>query len=270
MSSAATKFCARRKGVARCVYALSLGPKGGMTHPPMSRPVLASFFLWAAVAACSTGRGIRPLGAGKAALGLSLGGPVVSNLGAPTPLPLGAALLRVGATDRTDVDAAVHLPVSRVVGLDVGASHLVGAQRGPLPALMVGTHLTGLWATQAAGPRRHPRRAHRALASATVRASWRVAAGQLAFVGLDLLAQSARPRLTPSVSLGWRTQLAPRWSVQAELAWLAFSRDSRALVVHYADLAGRGSLGLQLGAAYAWDLTVPARAGTGRTARALP
>lgn len=236
----------------------------------MLRPLLASLVLWAAVAACSTGRGVRPLGAGRAALGLSVGGPVVYNLGAPAPLPLGAATLRVGATDRTDVDAAVYLPVSRVVGADVGAAHLVCAQRGPLPALMLGAHAMGLWATRPAGPRRHPQRAHRAFGSLTARASWRVAAGQLAFFGVDLLAQRADVRLTPSVSLGWRAQLAPRWSVQAELAWLAFTRDSRALVVHYADLAGRGSLGLQLGAAYAWDLPGERRARMGAVARTLP
>lgn len=227
--------------------------------------------LWGMAAACSTGRGVRPLGAKRASVGLSLGGPVVHNLGLPTPLPLAAATLRLGATDRTDVDAAVHLPISRVGGVDVGASHLVAHQRGAAPAVMLGAHVTGLWATAAVRPGwRHPGRAHRALASATARASWRVCTGHLAFVGLDLLTQGARPRWTPSASVGWFGQLGPRWSAQAELSWVAFTRNSRDLVVHYADVAGRGSLALQFALAYAWELPGHRRGGSVFAHRRLP
>ena len=237
----------------------------------MWRPRVLLVALCGLFAACSTGRGVRPLGAGRASVGLSLGGPVVHNLGLPAPLPLAAATLRLGATDRTDVDAAVHLPISRVAGMDVGASHLVAQQRGAAPAVMLGAHVTGLWATAATRPgRRHPGRAHRALASATARASWQVCTGHIAFVGLDVLTQPARPRWTPSASVGWFGRLGPRWSAQAQLSWVAFTRNSQDLVVHYADIAGRGSIALQFGFAYAWELPGHRRDGSLFARRRLP
>lgn len=205
---------------------------------------------------CAATRAIRPVGQGHLVAGASVGGPIFNNLAVPVVAPLTSVYGRYGLSHRTDVDMGLMLPVGRVVGADVGVSHLVLRPRGPRPALMAGGRVALLgnaraWVqardvnTQSAlgfGPE--------VFEELYVNASWRVSRDALAFVGGDVFAQAHHETFRPSVTAGFVWQGPRGVSLQAQVNWLAVHRESRMLSVRYVSVGDRGALAMQLGIAY--------------------
>lgn len=176
------------------------------------------------------------------------------NLGPPVPLPVPAFTARYGAGPRTDVDAALYLPVSRAVGADAGVAHLLFAQAFPAaPALMVAGRLMVVASVPQGAAQMGARRVRRQFFEATSRWSWALGAGQLAYLGLDALFAPRAPWAVGSGSVGWQGQVGRHWQLGAELRWFDFTRNGRELVVAYQALGRRGGLGLQLGLTYHFD-----------------
>lgn len=94
---------------------------------------------------CMAARNVRPVGEGRMSAGLSVGGPMFTNLGGAIPTPLMTAYGRYGVNDTTDLDFGLSLPIVAAVGVDVGMAKLLLEERGARPALMAGGRLN-FWA----------------------------------------------------------------------------------------------------------------------------
>lgn len=201
---------------------------------------------------CFAARNVRPVGRGHVAAGLSVGGPLFTNLGGAIPTPLATAYGRYGVTDTTDVDLGVTFPTTRAMGLDAGASHQVLAQHGGVPAVSIGGRLD-LWVnpygfTGKRDSNGVPYRLDPALFEEVYAyPSWQLGEHVLGYVGLDLFAQAEHAIVRPSLVAGaeWRPRRS--FGLQLELDQIAFLTDQTASTVSYLGPAHHGALAVQLG-----------------------
>ena len=103
------------------------------------RFLLVSLALMFLGAGCTTAHTARPLGKGRQAVHISVGGPI-AGVGEPSiPLPLITATYKVGVTDRLDVYAGWHVLETFInqgnFYFDLGASYYFLDQKGALPGV---------------------------------------------------------------------------------------------------------------------------------------
>lgn len=210
-----------------------------------------------ATVGCSTVRALRPLAPGELAVGGSVGGPLVRNLGPPLPLPLPSVGARLGLGHKMDVDAFVHLPVGRPAGLTLGGDWLVLKQEHLRPAVMLDAHVS-LFAPMQAGrgqtlPRfgwQRPGFAVRAYPELGVHASWLAGQRTMLFLGGDASVDGWAGSVIPSARAGLRWLGPGAWQWTAELGWLAFTSNSRDLPILWAGVYGYGALAAHFGLTY--------------------
>lgn len=207
-----------------------------------------------ASAGCSTTRSVRPVGEGRFGGGLSVGGPVFTNLGAPIPTPLVSVFGRYGVGPKTDVDVGLHLPVIRSVGLDVGASHLVLEPAGFVPAVMVGGRLY-FYGNVAAltGPRTDGGTfgfAPRVYEEVQATASWEPTPQVLLWAGLNVFAQVETASFRPSLLAGLEFKPIPEFGVALELKQMSFLENQQFAVVDFIGPGNFGAFAVMLGFRY--------------------
>lgn len=205
-----------------------------------------------AASGCFAARNVRPVGRGHFAAGLSVGGPLFTNLGGAIPTPLATAYGRYGVTDATDVDAGLTLPTTRAMAIDAGAAHQLRRQRGGVPAVSVGGRLS-LWVNPYGftGKRDSNGVAYRLdptlFEEAYGYASWSLGTHVLGYTGLDLFAQAEHAIVRPSVVVGAEVRPWRAFGLQLQLEQMAFLTDETASTVSYLGPAHRGALAVQLG-----------------------
>jgi hypothetical protein len=185
--------------------------------PPRLWPCLCLSLLLAA-AACSTTHAVRPLGRGNAAVGASLGGPLVQVAGVDIASPIltveGSYGLRddLEVTANADLTAAVYGDLHLEPGV---AYHPLVRDAGPVPTLTVAgsVHFLTSFSDTLVAPQ------------VTLAAAWRIRRRHLLYVGLDsALASTApsRPVFGPLVGGEWRVG---RFGLTLEAKWLAPNYD---------------------------------------------
>ncbi len=198
-------------------------------------------------AGCALSHGVRPIGEKKVAIDASLGGPIVDYMGGKKPLPLTMVGATYGLTDKTNLHGGLYpssLAMFGLVGLELGASHLVVEPDGPVPALMVDGTLITLGGDLAEGP---PEGGFRAFLQTSVMASWSYGRREhLIYTGPEFITQPIPLHSIPGWTVGHRYN-AGRWGIGAELGWMAPFWDNLPPVVEYAGIAGRGALSVNLG-----------------------
>lgn len=217
------------------------------THRPSLTSVASLGFLLAALAGCALSHGVRPVGENKVAIDASLGGPVADYMGGKKPLPLTMVGLTYGLSDQTNLHGGIYpssLAMFGLVGVEVGASHLVLEPAGARPAIMVDGTVIGLGGNLAEGP---PDGGFMPYAQASVMASWAYGErGHLIYTGPEVLAQPSPVHAIPGWTLGHRLN-AGRWGIGTELGWMAPHWDNLPPVVEYVGIAGRGAITVNLG-----------------------
>lgn len=209
-----------------------------------------------AIAGCSITRNVRPVGAGNAAAGLSVGGPIFTNLGPPVPVPLITVFGRYGVTNRLDVDLGLHMPTVRAIGIDAGAAYLVLDQACGVPAVMLGARLA-LMGNGRAGTNPNTGKLYAVephlFEEIYGTASWAVD-DWLLYSGLSAFMQLEHGKVRPSIIAGGQWRVAPRVALTAEAKWMAFLTDQSHLAVSWHGIAGYGGFALQLGAQFFFEV----------------
>ena len=216
-------------------------------HRPSLTSVASLGLLLATVAGCALSHGVRPVGKDKLALDASLGGPVADYMGGKKPLPLTMVGLTYGRSDQTNLHGGIYpssLAMFGLVGVEVGASHLVLGPAGARPAIMVDGTVIGLGGNLAEGP---PDGGFVPYAQASVMASWAYGErSHLIYTGPEVIAQPSPVHAIPGWTLGHRLN-AGRWGIGTELGWMAPYWDNLPPVVEYVGIAGRGAITVNLG-----------------------
>lgn len=212
---------------------------------------------WMALAAlctcaCSVTRSVRPVGEGKTEVGLSVGGPIFTNLGPPIPAPLTAIYGRHGLNEKTDVDVGLHVPVAGAIGLDAGAARLLRAQDGGIPAVMAGGRLllfaNALWLTGRDNPNGGGYASDiRLFEEAYAHASWAVGEKVLLWAGADLFMQLEDGIVRPTLLAGGEWRPVKRFGIALEARQMAFTTDQRFAAVDFVGPADLGAFAVQLG-----------------------
>lgn len=205
---------------------------------------------------CSTTHGIKPVGKGAVSVEGSLGGPVTMVFGAPIPLPLTTVGATVGATDTTDVHAAIHPTAAAMFGLgagDIGVSQQFLDNEGGRPRLMGDLTFTGAFGD------RDPDVGHeggfRGFLQPSVTASWDWGKqGQCAaYTGLTAFLEPADEfQWLGGLYLGNRFAVGKqkRGHVDIELKWLDFWASSEPIVPEFVTPGNLGALELQFAYGY--------------------
>jgi len=199
-------------------------------------------------------RNVRPVGAGKLAVGASLGGPLFTNLGPPIPAPVVSVNARYGLFDKTNLDGGLLLTPAAAQGLDLGIGQLVLDQSGGIPAVMVGGRLTFFANALALSGRLNPNTGKgydlqpRLYEEVYGTASWKVHEQWLLWAGVDLFAQiGSRFALVPSILAGAEWRFAREFGLSAELRQIAFASNQEYAVVAFIGPANYGALAANIG-----------------------
>ncbi len=202
---------------------------------------------------CFAARGVRPVGEGKVAAGLSVGGPMFTNLGGAIPTPLMTGYARYGLTDKTDLDFGLSLPVIGAMGVDVGASRQLLTEVGWRPAVSVGGRLN-FWAnlygfTGGNDANGKPYTFEpRIYEEAYAYASWSIRGSRsYAYVGLDLFAQIEELAVRPTLLAGAEWRANRLFGLQLELKQMAFTQNQRYATVDFLGPADLGAFAVNLG-----------------------
>lgn len=201
---------------------------------------------------CFAARGVRPVGEGRLAAGLSVGGPLFTNLGGAIPTPLATGFVRYGLTGRTDLDVGLSLPVAGAAGLDAGASHLLLEQDGLRPAVTLGGRLNcwanvyGLAGRKDANGRPFAVGA-RLFEEGYGYASWKPGERSLVYAGLDLFAQLEHATLRPTLLAGVEWRPARLFGLQLEIKQMAFTTNQRFATVDFLGPGDFGAFAVDLG-----------------------
>ena len=206
----------------------------------------------ALLAACSTTRSVRPAGEGNLSAGLSVGGPIFTNLGPAIPVPLTTLWGRYGLNEKTDLDFGLHVPIVASVGVDAGASRLLLDQAGLRPAVMAGGRLH-LYANPLAfigaeDPNGQPYGlGFRVFEELHANASWLLGKKTLVWVSLVVFAQVEALVARPALGVGVEWRPVPSFGMTLELRQMAFLTDQRFAAVAYVGPADLGALSVQVG-----------------------
>jgi len=221
-------------------------------HPPRSLPNLLLGFaalclFLVSLGACSTTHTARPLGKGKHAALVSVGGPIVS-IGSDTkvPMPLTTLTYKTGLTDRADFFVGWHILETFLnegnFFFDIGASYYFLDQRGPLPGVSAAFTISPLLS----------RKAGWASMDFQITASWALGPQErhLIYVGFHNFVTPVRPQLIPTAPytfspyLGAQLRLGPNKEIglSGEVKWLRPYQDTSESVVSYLGPGNRGAL----------------------------
>jgi hypothetical protein len=223
-------------------------------HPTPARrrvPQLAGLaglvVLCLAASACSTAHTARPLGQGKHAVHVSVGGPIVA-VGGQTriPLPLTTLTYKIGLTDRADFFVGWHVIETFVnegnLFFDVGASYYFLDQRGPLP---------GVSAAFTLSPYLNSRSGWASL-DLQLTASWAFGPRErhLVYLGFHNFLTPVRPQLVATAPysfspyLGAQLRLGPNreLGLSGEIKWHRPYQDTSRAVISYVGPGSHGAL----------------------------
>ena len=209
--------------------------------------VAALCLLVGPLSACSTTHTARPLGQGKHAALISVGGPIVA-IGDDTkiPLPLTTVTYKVGLTDRADFFVGWHVLETFLnegnFFFDVGASYYFLDQRGALPGVSAAFTLSPMLS----------RKAGWAAMDFQITASWALGPSErhLLYVGFHNFVTPVRPQLIPTAPytfspyLGAQLRLGPNKEVglTGEVKWLRPYENTADSIVSYVGIANQGAL----------------------------
>lgn len=201
-------------------------------------------------AGCSTTHGVRPLGKGAVSIDASLGGPITEVFGLPIPLPITTVGATVGATDTTDVHAAIHPTAAAMFGIgaaEVGVSQQLLAPAGARPRLSA--DLTLLGAAGDLDPDHAPEGGFRLFVQPTVLAGWDYGKEQqhTVYTGFTAFSEAVDPvAAVGGLVLGNRFGLGPS-HLDVELKWLNPWDNAESVVPEYAAPGLQGAVSLQFG-----------------------
>jgi hypothetical protein len=199
---------------------------------------------------CSTVHGVRPIGKGAVSVDASLGGPLTEVFGLPIPLPITTLGATVGATDTTDVHAAVHPTAAAMFAIgagEVGVSQQFLAPSGARPRLS--GDLTFLGAGGDLAPDHKPDGGFRFFVQPTVLAGWDYgkASQHTVYAGFTAFCQPADElHAVGGFVLGNRFGLG-RSHLDVELKWLDPWDDTEKIVPEYVSPGWQGAISLQFG-----------------------
>lgn len=211
-------------------------------------PLLAAV----ALAGCSLTREVRPVGQGNFAAGLSVGGPLFTNLGGAIPTPIASVYGRYGILPKLDLDFALDLTPTSAQGLDLGAAYEVLEQTGPAPAMMIGAR--GYMFVNADGftGKVNPDTGSaytlepKAFEEIYANVSWEVGHPWLVYAGVDLFAQAEEKVFEPSILAGVEYRFT-HVGIAAEVRDVAFTTNQKYSTFEYIGPGGYGALSFQLG-----------------------
>lgn len=192
--------------------------------------------------ACAAPYTVRTVGQGSVALRASVGGPLISNLGAPVPIPAAVVGGTYGVADGWDVHGSFHVTaaVYKMAGVDMGVTRRLWRQRGAIPEVTATLRLSLLG--NLAELRAYP--------ELEAYASYLVRRRALLYLGLSTLYDffperdgSLRVHFGPVIGADLR--LRRRHSLGLALRWVSPQEDTRKLVVDYP--GGLGLILVQIG-----------------------
>jgi hypothetical protein len=185
--------------------------------------------------ACGTAQSVRPIGAGRSAVDVSVGGPMIRDVG-DVPAPVLLVGYRRGLDDRSDAFGRLHVVPAAIglLGLEAGASRLLLAQDGLVPA--VSASAQGLFFGGRGGAFAVP--------AFSVNASW-VARRWLLYAGSEQAVSFGRRLEGDGAAFHWGPYLGAtrelgRWTAGLELRWWEPHREDA--LVWYQGIGGRGAL----------------------------
>jgi len=202
--------------------------------------------------ACSTAHHARPLGAGKQAVHLSIGGPV-AGVGEPSLLlPLPTLTYKYGVTDRLDVFGGWHILETFINGgnffFDVGTSYYILDQDGFIPGVSAALTMSPLL------------NAHSGWVAFDLQgtASWFVDPSntQLVYVGFHNIVTPVRdqvlsnPGYTWTPYIGWQGRLLPWLGLGLEIDWHRPYENTTRSVAAYVAPGDQGALAFLLGVTF--------------------
>ena len=211
---------------------------------------------------CFAARTVRPVGEGNISAGLSVGGPIFTNLGAPIPTPLATAYVRYGVTNETDVDVGLSLPIVGAAGIDAGAAHQVLRQEGWRPAVSLGgrlllyANLLGLSGAQDRDGRPYDAGV-RLFEEAYGYASWQLHEAWLAYAGLDLFAQAEQAIVRPTLLGGLQWQASRAVGLQLEVKQMALATNQEYAAVAFVGPGNYGAFAVNLGLSFTFERQPP-------------
>lgn len=221
---------------------------------PLLRCAVTSIALLGAIAlqACTITREIRPVGQGHFAAGVSAGGPIFTNLGAPIPTPILSAYGRYGILNTLDLDFGLDLTPVRAEGIDLGVAYLFRDQAGAVPAVMGGLRgylfVNGAGLSSATNP---DTGAHYTLEPVGFEelygnVSWKLGRPWLLYTGVDVFSEIQDGIVQPSLVLGAEYRFT-HIGISAEVRQAAFIENEKYLLVEYVGPASYGAFSFLLG-----------------------
>lgn len=201
-------------------------------------------------------RNVRPLGEDKTEVGASLGGPLL-NLGVPIAVPQTSLYVRHGLSNKWDVDVGLTLPVTSVIGIDVGTAYQIWGQAGNAPAFSLGARLygfgngrgfVGMKNTDGEKFRVEPK----AFEDFSAVFSWAFGDKYLVWTGAQAFMQIEHMMIRPAVLAGANWRFADDFTVGMELKYVDFLRSQEFSPVSVYGIAHHGAFGVQFG--LAWNL----------------
>lgn len=218
--------------------------------PTIRRALLTTLLL--SLVACSTTRSVRPVGEGKMSAGLSIGGPLFTNLGGAIPVPVTTLFGRYGLTEKTDLDFGLQVPVIASIGVDAGASHLLLDQEGLRPAVMAGGRLHVHANPLAIVGRDNPNGGDyslgvRVFEELHANASWRLGQRSLVWVSFVVFAQVEELIFRPAIGVGVEWRPVSLFGLTVEARQMAFLTNQHFAAVSFIGPADLGAFAIQLG-----------------------
>jgi hypothetical protein len=202
--------------------------------------------------ACSISREGRPVGEGQFAAGVSLGGPLFTNLGPPIPTPVLAPYGRYGLRHDLDLDFGLDLTPAAAQGLDVGAAYELLDQRGAIPTVMAGARLYGFVNALGFTGQQDPVTGQgyslepHLFEEVYGNVSWTLGQPWLVWTGVDLFAQAQHGVFAPSPLAGVEYRFT-HLGLAAECKWLEVQHNQEFSTLAFVGPGHYGAIALQVG-----------------------
>ena len=235
--------------------------KGTMMKATFSLAAILAFTLSLAMGlnGCSTINNARPLAEGSHQVGLTVGGPMVMLSGAPIPLPNAVVEGRHGVTTVAerplDVNYGLNLTGTAfgILQVHVGASYLIMAQKGSVPALSVSNRIFIASNLLGAADKADPDAKFWAADQLEITASW-LLGDHLVYVGLGQYFDFGNPALTltPSVGADFDPGETGGFRLHTELRYYAINQPHEVAAVTWVFPESVGALGFNFGFSYAF------------------
>lgn len=200
--------------------------------------------------ACSTSRIVKPIDKGQTIVSADLGGPLITNLGAPMPVPLSSLSLSHGLRDRLTLSTGIHTTslLYRNLQMDFSGTlelNQYNESQGWIPGLSVTPGANFLMNFRGGTSKFWPTLDFNGYYPYKEGRNF-VYFGWQHFIELESLrpdgtSQEKQIRWAPHIG---NTIRGDKWFFTAEAKWLAPGSSNQNLVVDYVGPANRGGLGL--------------------------